>query len=104
MPFNGSELMDNPFETIFSPFTDFFELATGNGGFFFVFVVIILAIGLYIKTKDLTFTSMFVVASFGILSLGTYMGSMIELSILFAVFCALGLVALIMNLVLHLKS
>lgn len=102
-PFNGTDFMNDPVFYPFHPFMQFFQTVTGQAGMLFVFLIMIFAVGIYIKTKDITFTAMFIISTSGTISAGSYMVGVPELSALFAVVCAIGFVSLGINLLLHMK-
>lgn len=102
-PFNGTDFMNDPVFYWFHPYMHFFESITGQAGMFFVFLIMIFAIGIYIKTKDIVFTAMWIISSSGTISAGSYMMGVPAVSILFGIICAIGFVSLILNLLLHMK-
>jgi len=102
-PFNGTDFMRDPVFGWFKPFMDFFGKATGQAGTFFVVLIVIFAIGIYIKTQDLIFTVMFIIVSSGILSAGSFMAGVPSLSMIFTVICAIGVTALVIELIFHIK-
>jgi len=57
MAFNGSELLDQPWETIFSVFTDII----GYG--FYLVPISFIAVALYIKTKTVAVSGMWLMAT-----------------------------------------
>ena len=91
---NGSDFVQNPWNITFSPFTDLFERFVGNGNIFFIFPLIILTFGIYFKTKDATLTSVFMIGSGALLSVGTFSQGLPDVPILFGIFAALGFVPL----------
>ena len=98
---NGTELIENPVETIFSPFTDFFKGITGNGAVFYLIPLIVLTFGVYEKTKNPIMPAMFMIASGALLSTGTMFLGMPDISIAFTVFIAMGITALFIGLILQ---
>lgn len=95
MPLNGSELLDDPFNTIFSPFTDI--LSTG----FWLIPLTFITIALYVKTRDVTTVSMFMIASGILLSAGTIFSEYPEMAFLYMIFTTFGIVGVIVSIFFH---
>jgi len=57
MAFNGSELLDQPWETLFSVFTDILGYA------FYLIPISFIAIALYIKTKTVAVSGIWMLAT-----------------------------------------
>lgn len=89
MAVNGSELIDDPFNTIFSPFTDLL----GPG--FFLLMLIFICVALYVKTHDLSTVSAFMLASGVLLASGGIFTGYSELAFAMTVFALLGIIGLI---------
>ena len=99
MALNGSELINNPFNTSYSPFTDLFEsILTGGGMLFWLIPLIGLTLGIYIKTENPVMAMMFMVGGGSLLSGGSIFTGSPAMSIVFIAFTALGLVGLFMSL------
>ena len=92
MPVNGSELLDNPFNTIFSPFTELL----GNG--FFLIPVTIIAAALYVKTRSPVAVSAFLMGSGLLLSGGSLFSGYPEMIDVYALITVIGIVGLIASL------
>lgn len=92
MPVNGSTLINNPWTTIFSPFTDL--LGTG----FYLLPITFIALALYVKTRNPVLVSSFVIASGLLLSGGSIFADYPEIVPVYAILVALGFVGLIMGL------
>ena len=92
MAVNGSELIDSPWSTIMSPFTDLL----GNG--FYLIPITFIAIALYIKTKDIMVSSVWLLASGLLLSAGSIFTGYLEMSILYTIVVAIGISGVVMNL------
>lgn len=103
MPLNGSEFMDQPWNTTFSPFTNFFENITGNGAVFYLIPFIVLTFGIYFKTKQPVMASLFMLASGSLLASSGYLVGMPEISAAFILFTAMGFVALFVSLLFQKK-
>ena len=99
MAVNGSEFINDPWNTTFSPFTDLFEKVFGNGQVFFLFPLIILTMGIYYKTHNPVFTSTFMIASGALLSSGSLFAGAANMSVVFVIFTAMGIVALFISLI-----
>jgi len=94
MPLNGSELINDPFNTTFSPFTELFERIAGHGMLFFLFPVIVLTFAIYSKTEDALAATMFMIGCGGILSAGSMFVGSPELTGIFIIFTAAGIVGM----------
>jgi len=92
MAVNGSELIDNPWATIFSPFTDLL----GSG--FYLIPVTFIAIALYVKTKDLMVSSVWLIMAGLLLSGGSIFTGYYGMSMLYTVIVALGVTGVVMNI------
>jgi len=89
MPINGSELIDNPMTTIFSPFTDLL------GTSFWLIPLTFIAIALYVKTREVVIVSAFMLASGVMLSSGSIFAGYPEMALVYMLFSGLGIVGLI---------
>ena len=101
MAINGTDWFNNPWNTTFSPFTDFFEDATGVGNTFYLLPLIVLTFGIYIHTKDAVMASMFMIASGALLSSSSLFAGAVELVPVFVIFTAIGFVGLFIGIVFH---
>jgi len=91
MALNGSEFLNNPWTTTFSPFTDLL----GNG--FYLIPIGFLAAALYVKTRNPVMTAAFLLGSSVLFeSANLYMGYP-EVEILFRIFTVLCLVGLVLG-------
>lgn len=86
---NGSELINDPFNTVFGPFTDLL----GPG--FFLIVLIFISVALYVKTREIATVSAFMLGSGALLSVGSIFMGYGELAFVITVFCLFGVVGLI---------
>jgi len=89
MTVNGSELIEQPFETITSSFTDLL----GPG--FFLIVLVFIAVALYVKTHDLVVVTAFLLGSGVLLSAGSIFTGYGEMALLFSVVAVIGIIGLI---------
>jgi len=92
MPINGSELIDNPWETIFSPFTDLF------GAGFYLIPLTFIAIALYVKTRDLVVVSAFMLASGTLFASASIFADYPEMAFVYLIFTAIGLIGMIVGI------
>lgn len=99
MALNGTELMNDPWGTIFSPFTNFFNDVIGNGQVFYLFPLVILTMGVQIKTQKPIMTSMFMIGSGALLSGGSLFWGATNMAMVFLIFAAMGLVGLFLSLI-----
>lgn len=99
MAFNGSDLIDAPWNTTFSPWTDLFEeFLTGAGSMFYLFPLAVITTALFVKTRDAVMVCMFMMASGALAASGSIFIGAIEMSMVFTVFAALGLAGLFISL------
>ena len=94
MAVNGSEFVDQPFNTSYGPWTDLFGSILGNGNVFFLVPVIVLTYGVYLKTESPIMASLFMITSGSLLGSGSIFVGAHDLAIAFTVFTAFGFVAL----------
>ena len=92
MAVNGSELINQPFDTIFSPFTNLL----GSG--FFLLPLTFIAIALYIKTREPAVVSMFMLASGGLLSGGSIFTGYTAMGLAYTLFAGAGLIGLFLSI------
>jgi len=92
MSINGSELIDKPWDTIFSPFTDL--LTQG----FFLIPVSVIACALYIKSRNPVMVSCFLIISGIFLSSGALFSAYPEMITVYALFTTMGIMGLIVSL------
>ena len=92
MAINGSELIDNPWDTIFSTFTD----QLGNS--FWLVPVSFIAVALYIKTRNPVLVSAYMIASGLLLASGNIFLGSPEMMYVYIIFSVLGLVGLILGI------
>ena len=92
MTVNGSELINNPFDTIFSPFVDL--LGTG----FYLIPLTFICIALYIKTREPAVVSAFMLASGTLLSGGSIFTGYGSMGFAYMMLAALGLIGLILSI------
>lgn len=103
-PLNGTSFIDDPFGTIFSCWTDFFEsiLGPGGGNIFWLIVVLILTFGLAVKNKGETMLPVvFLIVSSTMLTLGNIFVHAYGVALITGALCAIALTSLILNVVFH---
>ena len=98
MAVNGSEFIDNPWNITFSPFTDLFESIFGSGNVFFLFPLVILTFGIYVKTHNAVMASVFMIGSGALLASGSIFTNAANMAFIFTIFTALGIVSLFVSL------
>lgn len=81
------------------PFTNLFEHFIGNGEVFYLVPLIVLTIGLYIKTDNIVVPSMFMIASGAIFSIATFSIGIPTMGFMFAIFATIGIASLFINLI-----
>ena len=92
MAINGSELINSPWDTIFSPFNDIL------GGSFWLVPIGFIAVALYVKTRTVAASSVWLMGSCLILGSGTIFSSYPEMSFVYYLFAVLGLVGVIVSM------
>jgi hypothetical protein len=98
MPVNGSHFIDQPWNTSFKVFLDFFKDIIGVGGVFWLIPIMVIALAIYIKTENPIMPSMFMIVSGALFSSGYIFTGETNMIIVFTVFTALGITALIGSL------
>lgn len=93
MPFNGSEIIDDPFNTIFSPFTDLF----GTG--FWLIPITFIAVALYVKTRNVVSVFAFLLAGCALLASGNIFAGYPEMAYVYILIGLLALVALVLGII-----
>lgn len=105
MAVNGTRLIDQPFNTTYSAWTDLFENLTGYSMAFWFIPLIGLTLGVYIKTRDPVMTSAFMIVSGSIMSGGSYIFlRQYNMYLVFVVFTALGITSMFVTLLLQRKG
>jgi len=89
---NGSELLSDPIRTVFSPFTNLIGV-----GFYLVFIGFI-ATALYIKNRDLTSVSGFIIASSLLLGTGNIFIGNPEMAFVFYIITVMGFVGVVVSI------
>jgi len=101
---NGTEFMEEPFDTIFAQWTDPFAEVVGNGQVFWLFPCCILSIGLYIKTEDIVTTSMFMLLTGAFLFTSASVAGATGMGTVFIIFIAMGFTSLFVGLLLQRRN
>jgi len=91
---NGSEILDKPWDTFFSQFTDLF------GYSFFLVPIGFIALALYLKTKNVTAVSVWLMGSCFLMGTGIF-SSYPEMGFVYYLFAVLGLVGVIVSIYLE---
>lgn len=94
MALNGSELVNNPWNTTWSPWTNLFHDMVGSGALFWLVPLTVLTLGIYVKTQNPVMTTAFMVGSGALLAGGSIFTGSPEMSIAFTIFTAIGLTGL----------
>lgn len=99
MPFNGSDIVTDPVNTTFSPFTELFEsLGTGMGATFWLFPLSVIAVALYVKTRSVETVSLYMITSGALLGSGGIFWGATDMGLVFLVFASLGIASLFISL------
>lgn len=81
------------------PFTNLFEHFFGHGEVFYLVPLIVLTIGLYIKTNNVVVPSMFMIASGALVGLSAFTFGVPTVGFLFIIFAAIGIASLFIGLI-----
>ena len=91
MSVNGSELIDTPLDTLFSVFTDIM------GGAFWLLPISVIALALYIKTREVSVVSIWLTLS--TLLVGSSIFSQYpEMGFVYYVFTVIGLIGIVVSI------
>lgn len=96
---NGTDFINNPWNTTFKCFTDLFDQTLGNGMVFFLIPLIALTIGIQIKTRNIMITSLFMISSGALLASGSLFTNAGHMAIIFTIFAAIGFVGMIAGII-----
>jgi len=91
MPLNGTELIEQPWETVLSPFIDL--LGTG----FYLIPITFIALAVYVKTHDVVLSSSWLMASGVLLSSGGIFLGYIQMSIVYTIVTAIGITGVVIG-------
>jgi len=91
MAINGSDLVNNPWNTTFSAYTELL------GNAFWLFPLSFIAIALYIKTRNPTLVSSYMLASGILLASGQMFMGNPEMVLVYIIFAVLGLVGILLD-------
>jgi len=92
---NGSALINDTWNTTFSPFTDLFTDLTGFGGMFYLIILCFITAALFVKVRDITVVGMFMLVSGIFLSAGNIFAGAEAMAGVFVIFAILGLIIVI---------
>lgn len=99
---NGTDFINEPWNTSFNPYTDLFDSIVGNGSVFFLIPFVALIIGLYYKSDNPAYVAAFMIIIGTLLGTGLIFAGMIHMAIVFYIFAALGFTWLVIKLYLNL--
>lgn len=99
MTLNGSELISNPMNVIFRPWTDLFEDMVGVGAAFWLFILVIMTFSVYIKTQKSEVAMLFMIGSGAFFSTSSAFTGSTDITIAFLIFTAIGLTSLFVKLI-----
>jgi len=92
MVWNASDIVTNPWNTTFSPYTDLI------GNAFWLFPVSFIGIALYIKTRNPVLVSGYMLASGVFLASGNIFLGTPEMVLVYVLFAVIGLIGVILNI------
>jgi len=88
---NGSDLISNPWDTIWKPFIDIF------GGGFWLIPIGTVALALYVKTREVSVSSIWLMISCFLVG-STVFSSHPEISFIYFVFTVIGLIGTVVSI------
>ena len=91
MVFNASHLITQPFNTTFSAYTNLFGMA------FFLIPVAFIGAALFIKTKDITLTSIYFIMMSAFLLMGAAYYNALGAAMIFGIVAIFGIATLLYN-------
>lgn len=101
MPFNGSELIEHPWNTTFKPFTDLFTQllpdVPGISAVFYLIPLSIIGVALYTKTREPSIVSMYLITTGLLAATGSIFVGAGDMALVFAAFATLGIVSLFVS-------
>jgi len=97
MPINGSELIDNPIDTIFSPFTDML------GSAFWLLPVSVIAAVLYVKTRNITVVGAWLLGSGGLMASGNIFAGFPGMLDFYMLLVVAGIISIILGIIMERK-
>ena len=92
MPFNGSEIINQPWNATFSPYIALF----GQG--WLIIPLAFIGAALFVKTRDTALLAVYLITVGGFMTAGTAWAGFTVASILFSIMAAIGIAALMYNL------
>ena len=97
MALNGTDFINNPWDTTFDSFTDLFGMG------FYIIPITFIAIALYIKTRNPMLASSFIWASGILLTSGHIFMNYPEAAKIYLVFTIIGIVGTLLSLIFNKK-
>jgi len=88
---NGSDFTNNPWDTVFDPFTDLF------GSAFYIIPIGFIAVALYIKTRSPLVSSVWILSSSLLMSAGNIFTDRPSVMVLYVIFTGIGIVGTIVS-------
>jgi len=95
MPFNGTDWINQPWNTTFKPFTDLFE---PFGEAFYLIPITFIGVALYMKTRNPTVVSAYLIAVGVLMTGGGIFSGFIEVAKFYVIFIAIGIVGIFMSI------
>ena len=92
MSWNISDMINNPFPTIFKPFTDMI------GNMFWFIPITFIAFALYVKTREPIVVSSFLLATGVIMTSSNLFIGQTEIGFIYMIFVAIGITGLLLSL------
>lgn len=95
MPINGTDLINNPWNTTFKVFTDLFQ---PYGGAFYLIPISFIGLALYMKTRNPVVVCAYFIAVSLLMSGGGMFSGYAQVALLYTVVCALAIVGMFMSI------
>jgi hypothetical protein len=91
MVFNVTDIITQPFNTTFSPYTHFFGMS------FFIIPVAFIGAALFMKTRDIALTAIYFIMMSAFLMVGSAYVGALGASTVFAIVAIIGIAVLLYN-------
>jgi len=100
---NGTELVDKPWETVFSPYTDLFAsiLGVGLGNGAFLIPISFIGAALFWKSKSPVTVGMYLITTGALLSGGGLFTGMTQMILVYIIVVAMGIGSLFVGIFLR---
>lgn len=97
MPLNGSELIEDPITTLFSPYTDLL------GSAFWLIPISVIAAALYVKTRNITVVGAWLLGSGSFMATGGIFAGFPGMMDFYMLIIIAGIVSIILGIIMERK-